>query len=805
MKFFKNKLNRKGWGSLIGVIFLVFLGSTQFANADIFGIGSISSGIFATASFAISYVLAFIFGVLIAVEAWLIGIVLNINANILQTTLVQTGFSISLSIANLAFVLGIIVIALATILRNQTYGIKQLLWKLVVMAILVNFGLVIMSPIFAIGNSFTQYFLNCINPGSGGCTQNASSLSSFNTFGTTMAAAFNPANPFTAPATASSTSGIQSLLGGYNLSTTGGSIGQSIVPVFGIIFTAVDLCLIVIVLGGFIALLTIRYLYIAILAILLPFAWASWVFPSFSSHWKKWWEQFIRWTFFAPIVLFFIYLALLTMKTVGSTGVFNMATYTTGTTWTSISQFLTNAFAPIMSSFVQEILLGGLIVGGMMAANSMGIKMAGAVVETAKKGGNAAKGWAQKQTKKGGVWAYQKTDRGVKKVTGAGLTERLQTGNIPLQSIPGVRRGASLLARGIQSSSVASNAKMVEDAQKKAPKSWDAAKKNLEGSMNTEDQFAHIAVGIKEGKIKADDMVNGQKVSQFLDDQDLIARYGQGKLVSDFDKVTLSNANSRRATNAIKNGEAEVKIAKDIKDENGKTIPGFEAGKMANAKAVKKEAEREFYQGNEKVDFAKAAKDHFSPASKSKDFAEYMNKLNNFAEYRPDAVPDIMKKMDAVTLENFYTDYKSTLNKFIEKTKKDIVDTEGEIPSATLDRIKTLQSLGDKRTPNQREELQETSFRYEKELRDIKSLNTKLARAEEGNKKLKKNYEARFSSADHEEHHDDAHDDKHDDKKDGSKKSGGGGHAPAPKPAASAPTPPPAASGGGGDHGGHGH
>ena len=64
--------------------------------------------------------------------------------------------------------LGIIVIALATILRIESYSIKKMLWKLVVMAILVNFGLVIIAPIFGFSNALTQYFLNCFNPWPGG-------------------------------------------------------------------------------------------------------------------------------------------------------------------------------------------------------------------------------------------------------------------------------------------------------------------------------------------------------------------------------------------------------------------------------------------------------------------------------------------------------------------------------------------------------------------------------------------------------------------------------------------------------------
>ncbi len=389
---------------------ILFVGSTNFAfampkfiatrvaaaTANV--IGGVGYDVVSTFAFGASYLIAAILGIAIAMETWVLGIVLTINEGVLQTPTVQTGFSISLSIANLVFVLGIIVIAIATILRNNSYGIKQLLWKLVVMAILVNFGLVIMAPIFALGNSLSQYFINCIGPTSGGCTQSSSGVSSFNSFAMTFTEAFNPQAPITSLTNASSGADSVILNQGSNLNSAfsvsgsvGSDIGKMVVPLFGIVFTAIDLALIDFILLAFIVMLFIRYIYIAILAILLPFAWASWVFPGFSYHWKNWWNKFLQWTFFAPIVLFFIYISLVWAKSMGTT--FSVQTYTNSTNslWVAINNFVSGLISPILEAFVQEIILGGLIIGGMIAANSMGIKLAGAVVKTVENGGRAVR------------------------------------------------------------------------------------------------------------------------------------------------------------------------------------------------------------------------------------------------------------------------------------------------------------------------------------------------------------------------------------------------------------------------------
>jgi len=393
MKSTSKKIGKKIIFPGIAGGFALFLMSAQFANAAnpiataVGGvITSIGSAVVGNVCYAIGYIIASILGIAIAVDAWMIGIALDINASVLQSSVVQNGFSVSLSIANLAFVLGIIVIAIATILRRESYGIKQLLWKLVVMAVLVNFGLVIMSPILGLANSTTQYFLNCITPS--GCSGTGSTLSTDNTFANTFAGAFNPQASWNSlsnnGSTTTAVSGSANYSGAFSI---GASLVSLIIPIFGLFFLVINILLIHFVLLAFAILLLIRYLYIAILAILLPFAWASWVFPSFSSHFEAWWKKFLQWTFFTPIVMFFVYLAMQSMAAGGSN--VNLVTNYAGASnsaWAPLSNFLTGAFAPVIQAFLQEFILFGLIIGGFIAASAMGIKMADVATKAATTG-----------------------------------------------------------------------------------------------------------------------------------------------------------------------------------------------------------------------------------------------------------------------------------------------------------------------------------------------------------------------------------------------------------------------------------
>ena len=352
-------------GSIIAAPFKFIFG--QMINVAYYVLGKVM--------FFIGYLISYICGVFIGIEAWLIAVVLNINDGVFQSAIVQTGFSASLSLANLGFVFGIIIIAIATILRRETYGIKQILWKLVVMAILVNFGLVIMGAIFNFTDQFTNYFLQCIDPTGGGCGGTQSVFTSENNFAQSLAGAFNPQRGFLVASNLNSTgttSGSLDMMAGV-----GSDIGKMLVPIFSVFFLSAALIIIVITLAAFIVMLLIRYVYIAILAVLLPFAWMLWIFPKTKNNFDKWWGKFIQWTIFAPIVLFFLWLALTTAHGLSTAtgGAQSFATYTSpsNSIFGSISNYFGNFWTPIIQNILNEIVLAGLVVGGMLAANSLGI------------------------------------------------------------------------------------------------------------------------------------------------------------------------------------------------------------------------------------------------------------------------------------------------------------------------------------------------------------------------------------------------------------------------------------------------
>ena len=254
--------------------------------------------------YAVTYIISVLFGIAIALILWCIEQVLKFNLGVANTTLVQTGFSVVLSIANLGFVLGIIIVALATILRRESYGIKSILWKLVIMAILVNFALVIAVPIIGFGNNLTNYFISAFSGGSGGgITGSANGLVGGTAFqgldnlSSGIAGIFQPQR-LIAPENATGT--LSSALGTANANVQAGvgAIGTIIGGVLGIGLAVVCLAMMLIALIVMFVMLLVRYVYLSVLLILAPFAWMLWIFPKTSSYFSRWWNAFIKQTFF---------------------------------------------------------------------------------------------------------------------------------------------------------------------------------------------------------------------------------------------------------------------------------------------------------------------------------------------------------------------------------------------------------------------------------------------------------------------------------------------------------------------------
>jgi hypothetical protein len=413
MKFFKNK---KIILTILALSVVVWVITAEIAQAEgggllgFLGIDRIAAKGVGWAAAAVGYIFGFITSFVFWLGGLLVTWALNINSQLLSgsNAIVHTGWQIVLNFANLGFVLAIIIIAFATIFRLQGYQMKQILWKLIVAALLVNFSLVIAGTFINVSDIFSRWLLA------------KATLEGPGTFSIALANALGVQSFLN---TSKPADEIDAIIKGLN--NFGAHLLTFIASVF---FVALFTLLGAITLLAIAVMLIIRYVALGILLILSPIVWLFWIFPGTAKYWQQWWEKFFRWTFFSPIVLFFLYLVVQTSVQIEKYAKqFNIV----------MPELEAEGFTFGVDSILNLVIMLGLMFGGLMAANSLSITGAktfyGAAQGTGKWFGGAVKGAGRRA----GLGAASRVTGGEKMKN---LTEKLATSKVP---------GAKLVARGL--------------------------------------------------------------------------------------------------------------------------------------------------------------------------------------------------------------------------------------------------------------------------------------------------------------------------------------------------------------------
>jgi MFS family permease len=359
------------------------------------------------------FLYSLVVGLFISLASGLLGIVMVINFELTQPSsnlAVAVGWNIFRVLANLGFVLGIVIIAIATILRIKSYSYQQILWKLIAAALLVNFSLVIAGGILEISDSLSFYFLEGI---SGKYYSRSNNLAENIRQGTVSISITD--NQI-----------IQTLMGDIVDFFTPGGLLQSDPPeenkitiwkiitstlvgprVVDLLTANINLVVLLIILATLLVLtglIFVRYFYITALLIVSPIVWLMWVFPFGQRWWKEWWNHFLKWTFMLPLNLFFLWFAIKQM--IGLRDATKALANTVG------SQIFTGytKFSQVIGSLIAV----GFIVLGMKLSQSIGIKTAEGVVKGVENGAARLKeyskiGVAKVYTRTGLASGVQKT------------------------------------------------------------------------------------------------------------------------------------------------------------------------------------------------------------------------------------------------------------------------------------------------------------------------------------------------------------------------------------------------------------
>ncbi len=250
------------------------------------GAGAIGGGVLWLVNLIVGG-LCYISVAVISLFLWLIGTIFDwiiggttINASAMNE-IVTAGWVIVRDILNIIFVLALLGIAFATILRIESYHFKALLPKLLVAALLVNFSKTIALTLVDFSNAIMSGIMGTQN----GATASASLL-----------ALFNISNFFE----------LSAVLGKQlTVSSTEPAVLATNVAI------VMFLAMFTMALAGLAVLLVIRTVVLMILTVFSPVAFVLNVLPVTQKYASKWWEEFTKYLFVGPVVCICYLLALL--------------------------------------------------------------------------------------------------------------------------------------------------------------------------------------------------------------------------------------------------------------------------------------------------------------------------------------------------------------------------------------------------------------------------------------------------------------------------------------------------------------
>ncbi len=230
-----------------------------------------------------------------AISYWLITLILlpileatlKLDAGAIASGPIIAGWTFVRDIVNMFFILALIVIAFGTILKLESYNYKKLLAKLILMALLVNFSLVIGRIIIQVLDVVQFTFLPVT-------VQVEGQLNGISGVKYVFQSLVSEHADF--------------LVGAFKNFSFDSSTALAATATLLFQFT---LELMVFVTFGALAIfMVIRTVALWILLILSPLAYGLTILPATADQAKKWWNNFIKYALFAPIMAFFLRLAL---------------------------------------------------------------------------------------------------------------------------------------------------------------------------------------------------------------------------------------------------------------------------------------------------------------------------------------------------------------------------------------------------------------------------------------------------------------------------------------------------------------
>ncbi|MDD5295116.1 MAG: hypothetical protein PHP21_04380, partial [Patescibacteria group bacterium] len=312
----------------------------------------------------IAYILTAVLGLVLTLLVQILIGVAQFN-HIIDVPTVIDGWVMVRDLCNMFFILILLIISFATILRVENYSLKKMLPKLLIMAVLINFSKTIFGLLIDFSQVIMLTFASSFKEG-GGWFMDMFRVDLWHSLSTSEA--------------------LEANLKSYGITPW----ATSLAVIMGVIAAIIT----VIVIAAMLAVLVMRVIMLWIYTILSPFVFLGFAFPPLQKYTGQIWEDFTKQLVIGPALAFFIWLAL----TTASKSSEKMYMVGNDELCAGIGAFF------CQNNLQKFIIVIGLLVGGLMVAQQMG-----GFIAKAANGGAKAAGWGLKT---GGNWAALKLKSG---------------------------------------------------------------------------------------------------------------------------------------------------------------------------------------------------------------------------------------------------------------------------------------------------------------------------------------------------------------------------------------------------------
>lgn len=270
--------------------------------------------------------ISFILQIINAILVWLVGYTAQLFdisiaialAGFSDLRFITVGWELVRDVANIFFIFVLLIIAIATILRLESYGWKQLLAKLIVVALLINFSMVIASVVIDASNLLALQFIERIYP----VSDKIAVIMGFSKI-TTHDPTGVPGDP-EMPLTEALSNGWNNVLRMFSFAPVkdptavqalafgiaDNEIDADIAQMFFHVLVFILLLTAIFIFVALSALILIRSVTLMILLIFAPFGFLAYVLPVTRSISSMWWNKLFSQSFFLPACAFMLYLSI---------------------------------------------------------------------------------------------------------------------------------------------------------------------------------------------------------------------------------------------------------------------------------------------------------------------------------------------------------------------------------------------------------------------------------------------------------------------------------------------------------------